>query len=142
MGKFISIKNKYLAAGVSENNIDFAIESVSDGIKREHTLETLTADYRGMSVDEATRLLEDLYAANGGEFKKENRGGYLYGILALVIGALSIGYLVMAFTGSEEQKLKFILLTGVGAVAGIGGGIYFIAKAIHGKYRDDTNPIA
>ena len=75
MQTFELIKSKYLILGVTEDNLDYAIESVVDGTKREIIIETLTADYRGMPPNQANQLVEDLYTANGGEFKKENRGG-------------------------------------------------------------------
>ena len=76
MRKFEKMKSKYLALGVSENNLDFAIGAVIDGSKREHILETLNADYRGMSESQSTQMLEDLFEANAGEFKKAMSGNY------------------------------------------------------------------
>jgi hypothetical protein len=105
MGKFDIIKSKYLTLGVTEDNIHYAIGAVIDGTKREHIIETLTADYRGMSESQSSQILEDLFEANGGEFKK-NRGGYLYSILLCLAGVTGIGFLI-AMLVSGEWKLKF-----------------------------------
>ena len=83
MNKFENLVIKYTAIGVSKENIEYAISSVKDGTKREFILESLTADYRGMEYGLANSMLEELYKLNGGEFKKENRNGYLYGIFFL-----------------------------------------------------------
>lgn len=53
MSKFDAVRQRFLSKGIKEENIDYAIESVQCGTKREHILENLTADYRGMSRDEA-----------------------------------------------------------------------------------------
>ncbi|HLZ86302.1 MAG TPA: hypothetical protein VKQ52_03630, partial [Puia sp.] len=98
MSKYEEIKQRFLGRGIKEENIDYAIESVRYGTKREHILENLTADYRGMNREEAVPLVEALFIANGGEFRKENRGGYLYGGALLAAGlllAFYIGYVLL-----------------------------------------------
>ncbi|WP_315814431.1 hypothetical protein [Paraflavitalea speifideaquila] len=65
------IKAKYLGKGVTADNLEYAIEAVKDGSKREHIIENLTADYRGMQAGEANQLLEELFVASGGEFKRK-----------------------------------------------------------------------
>src|SRR5688500_8252556 len=97
MSKIKSVREKYLDKGFQEYNIDYAIDSVKTGSKRGHIIESLTSDYRGMTAEDSHQLLNDLFAANGGEFKKENRGGYLYGTFFLLIGlSLSI-YIIYVF---------------------------------------------
>ncbi|MBS1760580.1 MAG: hypothetical protein JST23_10700 [Bacteroidetes bacterium] len=139
MKNFEPIKAKYLALGISIDNIDFAIDSVREGTKREITLETLTADYRGMTESQATQLLEDLYTANGGEFKTENRGGYLYGTLLCLVGIICVAILIgMLISG--EGKTKFIILTLCGALFGLIQGPVLIIKSMRGKFRDADSP--
>lgn len=138
MAKFNLIKEKYLLLGVREDNIDFAISAVVDGTKREHIIESLTADYRGMTEAESTRLLEDLFAANGGEFKKENRGGYLNGALLLLVGLLGAGFFI-AMLISGGVKIKFIVLSLVAALFGLPAGVIAIIKSVKGKYRDNDD---
>ena len=110
-----------------------------EGTKRENILETLTEDYRGMSREQSAGLLEELFEANGGEFKKENRGGYLFGFLLLLVGVLGAGVLV-ALLLSGEWRLKFIILSGAAALFGLARGPVLLYKAFRGKYRDDDAP--
>ena len=65
MGKFDSIKEKYTARGINPDHIDYAISSVKDGAKREHIIDNLTADYRGMNNEQSVALLEELFIVNG-----------------------------------------------------------------------------
>lgn len=136
---FTSLKSKYLLLGIKEDNIDYAISAVKDGTKREHIVESLTADYRGMTEKESTSMLNDLFEANGGEFKSENRGGYLYGILLSATGILGLGFL-LGMLSSGEWKLKFLIIAASAALAGLGKGPYLIVKAFRGKYRDADDP--
>lgn len=140
MAKFDTIKDKYLALGVTEDNIDFAIGAVKDGSKREHIIEILTADYRGMTESQSTALLEELFVANGGEFKKENSGGYLYGVLFLLLGAASTVVLVM-LVREDYYRIKLLLLSIAGVLFGFFMGIMSIVRAIRGKFRDEDERI-
>ena len=137
---FVNIKSKYLALGVKEDNIDYAISAVTDGAKREHIIETLTADYRGMSESQSTQILEDLFEANGGEFKTENRSGYLYGILLCVVGVVGLCILI-ALLASGNLRIKFIVLAAGAALFGLLKGPALIVKAFRGKYRDSDDPL-
>ncbi len=133
-----TIKAAHLAKGVKEENLTYAIDAVKEGSKREHILENLTADYRGMDYLQATQLLEELFAANGGEFKKENRGGYLFGIVFLLVGLAAAFYIytVNDFGG----KLKMVIIMWSLAIGGLGGGVIYIMMALRGKYRDSHDP--
>lgn len=139
MSKFNSVKEKYLLLGVTEDNIDFAISAVTDGNKREHIIENLTAGYRGMTVEQSNSMLEELFATNGGEFKKENQGGYLFGTLLLLIGITGTAFLVTMLI-SGEGKIKFISLSFAAALFGLVGGTRLMIKAFKGKYRDSDDP--
>lgn len=141
MSKFNTTKEKHLKLGVTEDNIDFAIGAVVDGTKREHIIETLIADYRGMTEAQSTLLLEDLFRVNGGEFKKENSGGYLYGTLLLLAGITCAAFCIsMLVTG--EGKMKFILLSLTGAIFGLSTGTVLMIKSFRGKYRDSDDPFS
>jgi hypothetical protein len=138
MRKFDLIIEKYRNKGVSADNIEYAIDSVKYGTKREHILDGLTADYRGMNADDATSLVEELFVANGGEFKKENRTGYLYGTFILLLGLLCAYYIFHVFTyGGVLVRPILIFLA---AILGILGGLILITKALLGKYRDTDDP--
>ena len=134
MKKFATLQTKYLAQGVKEDNIEYAISAVNDGSKREHILENLVADYRGMNTIEANQMLNEMFAANGGEFKKENRDGYLTGIALLMIGLPAAFYIYYVYTygGILHEAL---MVWGL-AICGILGGIGCIVMSMLGKYRD------
>lgn len=137
MKNFAAIKDSYLARGVTEDNIDYAIIAVKEGSKREHILDNLVADYRGMQTIEANQLLEALFAANGGEFKKENRGGYLFGIVFLMIGFFAIGYIVFV---NDFNGAKWLLIIWAAAIVCPIAGIGYIVASMRGKYRDEHDP--
>ncbi len=138
MQNFESIKASYLSKGVKEDNLAYAIDAVKEGSKREHILDNLTADYRGMDYIEATQLLEELFDANGGEFKKENRSGYLYGTFCLMFGLGGIFYIYYVYNyGGILVKPALIWFC---AVVGTLSGIYYFIKAMAGKYRDTDEP--
>jgi hypothetical protein len=140
MNKADKIKEKYLSLRVMEDNIDYAIDAVKEGTKREFILETLMADYRGMSESQSTQLLNELFEAYGGEFKKENSGGYLFGTLFLLVGLTGAGFAI-AFLISGEIKIKFLLLALAGALFGLSQGSILIYKSFRGKYRDNDSPL-
>jgi hypothetical protein len=132
------IKAKYLGKGVTADNLEYAIEAVIDGSKREHIIENLTADYRGMQAGEANQLLEELFVANGGEFKKENRGGYLFGIVFLLVGLAASFYIY--FVNDYLGKSRLFYLIWALAIGGLVGGAIYIGMAVRGKYRDSHDP--
>ncbi|HEX2630251.1 MAG TPA: hypothetical protein VHM26_14590 [Chitinophagaceae bacterium] len=138
MAKFDHIINKYRQAGVREDNIEYAILAAKDGGKREHIIENLTADYRGMTEQEATAMLEEIFKANGGEFKKENRGGYWYGAFMLIIGIACSWYLYHYYTyGGSLVEPVYIWL---GAVLGVGIGLLLIIVSLLGVFREKDSP--
>jgi hypothetical protein len=134
MGKIDQVKAVYLARGFSEDNIDYAISAVKSGSKREHIMENLCSDYRRMQPVEATALMESLFEANGGEFKKENRGGYLYASLMLLLGLGCAYYLYEVYTNGGILIRPVLIWTG--AVMGTGAGIILLLKTIFGKFRE------
>lgn len=139
MKRFAAVKADYLSKGVSEDNIDYAISAVKDGTKREFILENLTADYRGMDYLQGTQMLEELFDANGGEFKKESRGGIVYGIFFLIMGFLAAFYIfyVLAYGGILYRPV----LVGIVAIVGILGGLRFLYLSFTGTYRDSHEPL-
>lgn len=139
MKKFSSIKDRYQLLGVKEDNIDFAIDAILDGTKREIIIDALTSIYRGMKFERATQLLNDLYEANGGEYKSVNREGFLYGILFSLAGLLGVGFLVGMIT-SGEWKFKFLLFFVGLAFTGFVIGPRLIIKSIKGQYRENDSP--
>jgi hypothetical protein len=138
MAKFDPIVEKHTNKGISTDNIEYAISAVKDGTKREHILENLTADYRGMNHEQGNALLEDLFTVSGGEFKKENRGGYLFGTAFLVVG-LSCAFYIFYVLYYDGVLVKPILVA-LGAFFGIAGGLRYFVKSLKGQYRDHDEP--
>jgi hypothetical protein len=138
MSKFDAVKTEFLSKGIKQENIDYTIDAVRNGTKRAFILENLTADYRGVSQDEAVPLLEAMFAANGGEFKKENTGGYLYGGALLFVGLLLAFYImyVLLFGGLLIRPVLVV----TGAITCFGLGARLLYKSMRGKYRDADEP--
>jgi hypothetical protein len=140
MGKFNSAKQQLLAQDITEENIDYAILSVKDGVRREVILESLMSDYRGMDYLKANNMLEDLYEAYGGEFRKENRTGYFFGIALLLIGIAALLYIIPNWNNVLNGQAPFIrLAAGFGGFCLIAGGVT-LYKALRGNYRHEDDP--
>lgn len=140
MKKFSPVKSKYLSLGIKEENIDYAIGAVKEDAKREHIIENLTASYRGMTEATAVPLLDELYAANGGEFKSENRGGYITGAILCILGIAGTWFFISMLV-SGEWTLKILILSLAAAIFGLGKGIQLIIKSNKGDFRDTDDPI-
>ena len=138
MGKFDHIINKYRQQGVREDNIEYAIIAAKDGGKREHILESLTADYRGMGLGQATVMLEEIFEANGGEFKKENRGGYWYGAFSLILG-LGCSFYLYHYYKYGGTLIKPVYIWAM-AILGVGSGLILILASLFGAFRDKDSP--
>jgi hypothetical protein len=138
MKKFAHIIEKYESSGVRIDNIEYAVDSVKQGAKREYIMENLRADYRGMKETDAMALLNELFAANGGEFKKENRAGYIYGIFMLMVGLPCAYYIFYVFTYGGILMRPILVFTGAFFCTLV--GVYLIIKSLRGKYRDDDSP--
>ncbi len=92
----------------------------------------------GMQLMDANMLLEELFILNGGEYKKENRTGYLYGAVFLLLGVLCSACIAYTFiSGAVWYKP---VLTSIGAVTGLLAGLGLIVKSLRGKYRDSDDP--
>jgi len=139
MSKFDEVRQRFIGRGVSSENIDYAIDSVKNGTKREYILENLTADYRGMTLDEAVPLVEALFVANGGEFKKENRSGYLFGGSALVAGLFLSLWVLSAVTQAGYRAVLLWRIV-IPAILLLSAGVRLLWKAMRGKYRDTDEP--
>jgi hypothetical protein len=138
MKKFDKIIEKYTEKGIAFDNIDYAISAIKDGTRREMILESLTADYRGMKLQEANIMLEELYKINGGEFKKENRGGYLYSAVFFIAGACFSFYIYYVYTYGGTLYSPIAMF--IGAIGGILGGIMFLLLSLFGEYRQEIEP--
>ncbi|MBV8328109.1 hypothetical protein [Chryseobacterium sp.] len=70
-------------------------------------MKNLTSDIRKVDAATANRMLDEMFAANGGEFKYENRGGYLYSVFYLIVITALGG--VILFLNAENRSLQFKL---------------------------------
>lgn len=103
--KLEEVKEKYVSLGVAEKNVDYALNAVKTGTKKDFIMKNLTSDIRKVDVATANSMLDEMFAANGGEFKYENRGGYLYSTFYLIaIVALSI---VTFYFSKENRSMQF-----------------------------------
>ena len=91
-----------------------------------------------MNLTDANGLLNELFAANGGEFKKENRYGYLFGSFMLMLGLLFAFYIYYKFTYGGIIRRPILTFAGTISLCGI--GVHLLIKAIRGKYRDSDEP--
>lgn len=130
MKKFKAIREKYLLLKVRENNIDFAIDAIKYGTERYLILKDLIASHRAMELSQANQMLNDLYEAYGGEHKKENRRGYIYGSLFITI-AFVVG--MMKLQRSDDVPTKFEIIGIASALL----GIFSFALAIRGRFREE-----
>lgn len=132
------LKEKYLKLGVLERHFDYAVSAVKSGTKREIILKNLTSDVRKMEKSISSDLLDDLFQSNGGEFKYENRTGYLYSsaylLIAIICGIFSISSL---FNHSSQQfSLKMQIATTVGFFSFSYLFVKTIFLTLRGKHRD------
>nr|WP_315025975.1 hypothetical protein [uncultured Chryseobacterium sp.] len=105
--KIEDIKEKYLSLGVSEKNFGYAWNAVRSGTKRDFIVKNLTSDVRKLEADLANNMLDEMFKTNGGEFKYENRGGYWYSILYLIV-IVALGCIIF-FVNNENISLQFKL---------------------------------
>lgn len=135
--RFQQVKDKYVSQGLDGSHVDYAIEAVQEGVKREFIFENLTSEYRKVSLGDANFLLDDLYEAFGGEFKLQNRQGYIWGAVLLFIGFglyFSLPYLKKDPGFGTRGFGRYIYFAMWGGF--IAGGLKIIA-AFFNKHRED-----
>jgi hypothetical protein len=101
------IKEKYVSLGIAEKNVDYALNAVKSGTKKDFIMKNLTSDIRKVEPVIAHNMLDEMFAANGGEFKYENRGGYLYSTFYL-IAIVALGIVTFYFS-RENRSMQFKL---------------------------------
>lgn len=136
--KYASVKENYLRKGVAEYNIDYAVDAILEGTKKKLILENLTGDYRKMTEADANAMLNDLYAAGGGEFAVENRRGYFLGGLLLLIGIMC-HFIILPFLEQDpgfgfRGMGKYFYLLCYGSL--ILGALILLSSFL-GGYRED-----
>lgn len=131
------LKEKYLGLGVLEKNFDYAVSAVKNGTKRELILKNLTSDVRKMEKELSVNLLDELFQANGGEFKYENRVGYMYSIAYLIVAFLCF---LLIYVSLFSSNYTFGAKIKVGAFVGFFSFSFLFIKTfiltLRGKHRD------
>ncbi|KQS94240.1 MULTISPECIES: hypothetical protein [Chryseobacterium] len=131
MKKISEIKSKYLSLGIEEKHVLYAFEAVKAGKKRDVIINNLTSDVRNVDSDLANNMIDEMFSANGGEFKYENRNGYLYSVFyGVAFSALLLVTLGMGRNSSLQ--LKF----GLASTLFLGLFLKTIIPALRGKFRE------
>ena len=91
------------------------------------------------AIQQSKEMLDELFEANGGEFRKENRGGYLYAILLLLVAITGTTFFI-AILLTGEINMKLISLSLAGAIFGFSTGLSLLYKSLKGKYRREDDP--
>jgi len=133
MNKFAKARDKHLLKGIKEANIDYAIDAIKFGTKRELIVENLILTVRKETEENANLLLDDLYKANGGEFKYENRWGCFLGIIVLLLGSAGAFDILYTLKHGGKLSLKEFILTPAAIII----GLYFIILAVRQKHKED-----
>ncbi|SEF57506.1 hypothetical protein SAMN05421847_0358 [Halpernia humi] len=133
---FINLKEELLRKGFSERNFDYLYNAVKSGKNREVIFKNLTSDVRKVEPSMATEALDKIFEINGGEFKYENRNGYMYSIAYAIVAVLSL-LMIIAYLNGSFIKLKLF-------IAAIAGFFIFsykfvttLYKSSRGKYRGE-----
>jgi len=137
MSKYQEAKDGFGQIGVNEGHIDYAMSAIKEGTRRELIVENLVGQ-RGLAVSTSDDLLNQLYQLQGGEFKIENRGGYIMGIFSILAALGLAGFAIFLFYNKNKMALAVAL--SFGSVALIVNGIRILIAAFRGKYRDDMDP--
>jgi hypothetical protein len=101
-------KEKYLSLGLPEKHFDYAFNAVKSGTKKDIIMKNLTSDVRKVNQELADNMLDEMFSANGGEFKYENRGGYLYSTFYL-IAIIALGLVIIFYRNNSSLTIKLSL---------------------------------
>lgn len=126
MGEFEDISEKYYQAGVSTNNIEYAVTSVRFGSNPRHILENLKVGYDGLNDELANAFLHELFIANAHETKRKKRIFFAWGMFYSIVGFVCCYYMfhVLIFGGILHRP-AFVFF---GGFAGIIIGFFHFSK--------------
>ena len=134
--KFIDLKTQLISNGFSEKNYDYLYNAVKSGTKRDLIIKNLTSDIRKVELNQANFALNEMYKLNGGEFKYENKSGYMYSVAYIIIAIVGLLLLISYFSG-YEMSIK-LLVAGILLFVGFSfKAISTILKTLKGKYREE-----
>lgn len=133
---FINLKEELLQKGFSERNFDYLYNAVKTGKNREVIFKNLTSDVRKVEPNIANEALDKVFEFNGGEFKYENRTGFMYSIAYAMVAVLSL-LIIISFLNGSLLNLKLF----IASIAGFFIFSYKLAttlyKSTRGKYRGE-----
>jgi hypothetical protein len=127
MREFDAISEKYCQAGVSLDNVEYAITAVKFGSNPDQIIENLKVGYKSLNDEQANALLRDLFIVNNIEIKRKKRLVFALGLVYLLAGLICMYYLfhVLMFGGVLHRPLFVILV----AIAGVGAGSFYFLKS-------------
>lgn len=95
-------KKQLLLAGYAEFVIDFSISVIRDGAERSDLIELLVTAPYNLTLEQANLLLDNLYLANGGEYRDTKRDTKYYAIwLGLFMYLCGVGLFLVTKSNSE-----------------------------------------
>jgi hypothetical protein len=138
MEQFDAIAEKYHRAGISQDNLEYAVTAVKFGSNPTQILENLKVGYKNKNLNDdlANALLKDLFVANNHELKKKKRGILLFGTSYLLVGFVCLYYIfhTLLFGGVLHSPFFVILV----AICSFSAGIVCFLKWI--RLKNETSP--
>ena len=128
--KFIVLKEKLILKGFSEKNFEYLYNAVKTGKNREVIYKNLTSDVRKLEPAFANEALDKIFEINGGEFKYQNRSGFMYSIAYAMVAIFSL-LIIIGYLNGNLFSLNFF-------VAVIGLFFTFSYKLISTLYKSST----
>jgi hypothetical protein len=127
MREFDAISEKYCQAGVSLDNVEYAITAVKFGSNPDQIIENLKVGYKSLNDEQANALLRDLFIANKIEIKRKKRLVFALGLFYFLVGLVCVYYLlhILIFGGVLHRPLFVILV----AIAGVSAGLFYFLKS-------------
>ena len=134
--KFTNLKIELINAGLSEKNFEYLYNAIKSGTKRELIFKNLTSDVRKVNPEIANISIEKMYKLNGGEFKYENRSGYLYSAAYSIIAIAGL-LILISFLSGYKLSTKIVIASALLFFGFSYKAITTILKTVRGKYRDE-----
>lgn len=117
MRGFEAISEKYYQAGVSLDDIEYAVTAVKFGSNPDNIIENLKVGYKGLNDELANALLQDLLIANTIETKRRKRTIFALGMLYAMVGCTCSYYLLhVLFVGGVLHRPVFVALAAIGGL--------------------------
>jgi hypothetical protein len=128
MEQFDVIAEKYYRAGISQDNLEYAVTAVKFGSNQAQILENLKVGYKNKNLNDdlANALLKDLFVANSFELKKKKRFVFAAGLVSSFVGFGCVYSIFrMLLTGDVLHWLLLIILV---AICSLVAGFFCFSK--------------